>query len=161
MNYPKMEMWEKYDLNGKTILVNGASSGLGKSISDFLLKRGCYVTITSSNKEKLEKAYEELKTTLNSAKSRASSQRKPVACTGTLSGYQVFIEQERNKYHLRAVCPNLVSLNTVPLPQNIIFDSGPTFFFPTLIGGATGGTVTLTGYNKNKTITVDSDGNIK
>ena len=122
---------------------------------------GLSVSIDYNRTQIVNSAYEELKTTLNSAKSRASSQRKPVACTGTLSGYQVFIEQERNKYHLRAVCPNLVSLNTVPLPQNIIFDSGPTFFFPTLIGGATGGTVTLTGYNKNKTITVDSDGNIK
>src|SRR3989344_2458901 len=61
LNYQKMEMWEKYDLNGKKVLVNGGSSGLGKEISEFLFKKGCYGIIISSNKEKLEKAYNELK----------------------------------------------------------------------------------------------------
>src|SRR3989338_7178245 len=56
-----MEMWKEYDLKDKLILVNGGSSGLGKKITGFLLDKGCYGIITSSNKEKLEKAYNELK----------------------------------------------------------------------------------------------------
>ncbi|KIO78129.1 glucose dehydrogenase [Pedobacter lusitanus] len=44
----------------QTIIVTGASSGIGKEIADYFLKKGDNVVINSSSQDKLEKAYREL-----------------------------------------------------------------------------------------------------
>lgn len=44
----------------KTILVTGASSGIGKGIATYFLANGYNVVINSTTKEKLEKVYQEL-----------------------------------------------------------------------------------------------------
>lgn len=56
----KAQTWDEYDLKGKTVLITGGSSGIGKKIADFLLNKGCIVIIVSSNKMKLENAFKEL-----------------------------------------------------------------------------------------------------
>ena len=123
---------------------------------------GISVSIDYNRTQIVNSAYEGLKTTINTAKSRALSQRKPSNCDGTLSDYRVYILQSPSRYYMRAVCPDPVSVGgIVKLPENVTFDSTPTFIFPVLIGGSSGGTVTLTGYNKSRTITVDSAGNIQ
>src|SRR3989344_2199444 len=80
---------------------------------------GLSVSIDYNRTQIVNSAYEELKTTINTAKSRASSQRKPTDCTGTLSGYQVVIDQATSQYYLYAVCPDIVFLKMVKLPQNV------------------------------------------
>jgi NAD(P)-dependent dehydrogenase (short-subunit alcohol dehydrogenase family) len=47
-------------LKGKTYVITGGGSGLGKSMTKYLLELGADVVITSRNLEKLEKAAEEL-----------------------------------------------------------------------------------------------------
>jgi len=47
-------------LDGKTIVVTGGGSGLGKSMSKYFLELGAKVVITSRNFDKLQKAAEEL-----------------------------------------------------------------------------------------------------
>lgn len=54
-------MNNKYDVNGKSVLLTGGSSGIGKKIAKFLISQGCNVVIVSSNRSKLENAFEELK----------------------------------------------------------------------------------------------------
>lgn len=44
----------------QTIIVTGASSGIGKEIARYFLAKGDNVVINSASKDKLEKAYEEL-----------------------------------------------------------------------------------------------------
>ena len=48
-------MYNPFDLTNKTILVTGASSGIGKGIAEDLSKMGCNVLITARNKERLNK----------------------------------------------------------------------------------------------------------
>jgi NAD(P)-dependent dehydrogenase (short-subunit alcohol dehydrogenase family) len=48
-------------LEGKTIIVTGGGSGLGKAMTQYFLELGAQVAITSRNFEKLEKTAEELK----------------------------------------------------------------------------------------------------
>jgi len=50
-------------LKGKTILVTGGGSGLGKSMSTYFLQLGANVIICSRNMEKINKAVEELHAT--------------------------------------------------------------------------------------------------
>ncbi len=45
---------EKY-LEGKSALITGGSGGIGRAIAHEFLKRGCYVVISGTNQEKLEK----------------------------------------------------------------------------------------------------------
>ncbi len=54
-------MLNKDSLLGKTILVTGGGSGLGKSMSIEFLKLGANVVIASRNFEKLEGAAEEMR----------------------------------------------------------------------------------------------------
>lgn len=49
-------------LKGKTIIVTGGGSGLGKSMTKYFLELGAQVAITSRNLEKLEKTAAELET---------------------------------------------------------------------------------------------------
>lgn len=49
-------------LEGKTIIVTGGGSGLGKAMTQYFLELGANVAITSRNLEKLEKTAEELNT---------------------------------------------------------------------------------------------------
>ena len=48
------------DLNGKNILVTGASSGIGKGIAIYLSKMGANVIMAARNEEKLKETYNEL-----------------------------------------------------------------------------------------------------
>lgn len=59
MNYTD-KMLRDDALKGKTIVVTGGGSGLGKSMSTYFLELGANVAITSRNLEKLEKTAEEL-----------------------------------------------------------------------------------------------------
>ncbi len=43
------------DLNGKTVLITGAAMGMGKSLSEKLLKEGCRVVLVDINAVKLKK----------------------------------------------------------------------------------------------------------
>lgn len=52
-------------LAGKTIIVTGGGSGLGKAMTQYFLELGANVAITSRNLEKLEKTAEELNTLTN------------------------------------------------------------------------------------------------
>ncbi len=59
MDY-KAKMLRDDALKGKTYVVTGGGSGLGKSMTKYLLELGAQVVITSRNLEKLEKAAKEL-----------------------------------------------------------------------------------------------------
>lgn len=47
---------EEQFLEGKSALITGGSSGIGKAIAEEFLKRGCYVVVAGTNRDKLEKA---------------------------------------------------------------------------------------------------------
>lgn len=49
------------DVNGKVVIVNGASSGIGKSLAVELAKLGATVAICARRKDKLEQTLEEIK----------------------------------------------------------------------------------------------------
>ena len=53
MNY-KNKMLRDNALKGKTIVVTGGGSGLGKAMTTYFLELGANVVITSRNLEKLE-----------------------------------------------------------------------------------------------------------
>ena len=57
----KFNEWNDYNLKGKNILLNGASTGIGKKIANFLLSKGCNLIITSSHKERIADTFSELK----------------------------------------------------------------------------------------------------
>lgn len=59
MNY-KQKMLRDDALKGKTIVVTGGGSGLGKSMATYFLELGANVVITSRNMEKLEAAKQEM-----------------------------------------------------------------------------------------------------
>lgn len=50
-------MYNPYNLQGKTILVTGASSGIGQSVAIECSKMGATVVITGRNKDRLEETY--------------------------------------------------------------------------------------------------------
>ncbi len=56
----KAKMLRDNALKGKTIVVTGGGSGLGKSMSTYFLELGANVVITSRNDEKLQQAKKEL-----------------------------------------------------------------------------------------------------
>ena len=49
-----------YSLEGKTILVTGASSGIGKATAIACSKMGAKVVVTGRNAERLQETYQEL-----------------------------------------------------------------------------------------------------
>ena len=59
MNY-KNKMLRDNALEGKTIVVTGGCSGLGKAMTTYFLELGAQVVITSRNIEKLQKVKTEL-----------------------------------------------------------------------------------------------------
>ncbi|MGM0635285.1 MAG: SDR family oxidoreductase [Bacteroidota bacterium] len=64
MNYQN-KMLRDDALKGKSIIVTGGGSGLGKSMTNYFLSLGAQVVITSRNIEKLEKVAHELSQTNN------------------------------------------------------------------------------------------------
>jgi type IV fimbrial biogenesis protein FimT len=116
----------------------------------------------------LDAAINSVSSYLQLARSRAISQVKPqdpVICTGTLEGYKVVISQANNSYELDIVCGGTTSkISEEVLPTNFSFDNDTTstsFFFPILTHGVNGsGVISISGYGKKKTITVDSVGGI-
>src|ERR1700730_849168 len=48
------------EMRKQTVIVTGASSGIGKAVAKYFLDRGDNVVINSMNAEKLEKVYREL-----------------------------------------------------------------------------------------------------
>jgi NAD(P)-dependent dehydrogenase (short-subunit alcohol dehydrogenase family) len=72
MNYTE-KMLRDDALKGKTILVTGGGSGLGKSMSTYFLELGANVAITSRNLEKLE-------TTANELEAKTGGNCLPVQC---------------------------------------------------------------------------------
>ena len=55
-----MEDFNPFSLNGKMVLVTGASSGIGKAISLACAKMGATIVITGRNKKRLNETLEEL-----------------------------------------------------------------------------------------------------
>lgn len=53
-------MYNPYSLQGKTILVTGASSGIGQSVAIECSKMGAIVVITGRNKDRLQETYDML-----------------------------------------------------------------------------------------------------
>merc|ERR1711939_1036284 len=51
----------KFDVNGKTVLVTGASEGMGRSVAVQLAQRGASVVIVARNVGKLEEALDLVK----------------------------------------------------------------------------------------------------
>ena len=58
-------MYNPYSLNGKTILVTGASSGIGKSVAIECSKLGAALIITGRNKKRLNDTFLELNPSAN------------------------------------------------------------------------------------------------
>ena len=56
-------MYNPYSLNGKTILVTGASSGIGRATAIECAKLGAKVIITGRNEERLQQTYAQLEGT--------------------------------------------------------------------------------------------------
>ncbi|SEC25361.1 NAD(P)-dependent dehydrogenase, short-chain alcohol dehydrogenase family [Tenacibaculum sp. MAR_2009_124] len=54
-------------MENKTVIVTGASSGIGKEIAKYFIERGSNVVMNSSNEEKLKESYEELGAPSNAA----------------------------------------------------------------------------------------------
>ena len=50
-------MYNPFSLEGKTILVTGASSGIGKATAIECSKMGAKVVLTGRNEEKLQESY--------------------------------------------------------------------------------------------------------
>lgn len=48
-------MYNPFSLEGKTILVTGASSGIGRSVAIECARQGAHVILSARNKERLEK----------------------------------------------------------------------------------------------------------
>lgn len=57
-------MYNPYSLENKTILVTGASSGIGKATAVECSKLGATVVITGRNEKRLDETFQELETTL-------------------------------------------------------------------------------------------------
>jgi len=53
---------EKFSMKGRSGIVTGGGSGIGKAITKSLVEAGAEVLITGRNKERLEKAAEEIRT---------------------------------------------------------------------------------------------------
>jgi len=130
---------------------------------------GLSVSIDYNRTQIVNTAYEEFKAALNTAKSRALSQSKPEGCTGTLVSSDVVIGNiinNRYTYELRLFCSGAPQyfIKAFYLPAGVTFEPynpNYTISFPALKGGSSGGTVTIKGYNKVRTIEVDTAGNIK
>lgn len=68
-------------LKGKTIVVTGGGSGLGKAMTTYFLELGANVVITSRNLEKLQAVKEELETTTRQKRGgQAGGKVLPVQC---------------------------------------------------------------------------------
>lgn len=53
------------NIKGKNVLVTASSSGIGKAIAETFINEGCNVAISSSNKNNLIKAFDEIKSLYN------------------------------------------------------------------------------------------------
>ena len=53
-------MLKENSLNGKTIIVTGGGSGLGKSMSEYLLTLGANIVITSRREDLLKKVADDM-----------------------------------------------------------------------------------------------------
>ena len=56
-------MYNPFSLENKTILVTGASSGIGKAIAIECSKMGAQVVITGRNEQRLQETYKQLEST--------------------------------------------------------------------------------------------------
>ncbi len=127
--------------------------------------------VAYSRSQSVQTAASNFALTLESAKSRASSQVKLDACSGALNGYQVDISTSnptKNAYSLNVLCPDVHLIQPITLPDNgnIKFDLGQTtttsILFPVLTGAVGGsGTIVLTGYGQSRWVCVDAKGIVK
>lgn len=81
-------MYNPYSLEGKTILVTGASSGIGKAISLECAKLGAVLVINGRNEERLRSTYDELDTSLG------QHHRMVIADIATEEGLDLLINQK-------------------------------------------------------------------
>jgi len=141
------------------------------SVTAIISVIGIVSFVSYNQTQSLNTAAEDIVSMFNLAKSRAASGVKPstAPCSvETLNGYQISISIVNKTYRLDAVCSSGTSLiltSTLPNTDQISF-SNPTdmtFFYAVLTGGFTksNDTIDLTGFNKSKTITIDSLGNAR
>jgi len=130
---------------------------------------GIAAFVSYSQSQSLNTAAADIANMFSVAKSRAASGVKPTTapCSiDTLNGYQISISIASSTYKLDAVCPSgITTILTSRLPSTISFSNptDATFFFAVLTGGFTksSDTISLSGFGKSKSITVDSLGNAK
>ena len=130
-----------------------------------------------SRTQTLDNEAKNLGNAITVARSMALSQVKGSSvCSGnTLSGYQIQVyiktaPSKPNTYELSAVCSNniLTLITQYKIAPNISIESinvPPTavpniIFSPIITGGITPGDIVLSGYSKNRTITIGADGRI-
>lgn len=124
-----------------------------------------FVTYNQSQTLNVEEG--ELKSVFNLAKSRAISQTKPSSCESlVLDGYRINISVLSRSYEMEAVCsgsPHNILSRTLHPDISFGEDTNPvTYFFPVISGGVSaGGTIVLSGYEQEKTITIDSLGGVR
>lgn len=102
-------MYNPYSLEGKTILVTGASSGIGKATAIECAKLGANVVITARNEERLSAVLAELDTTLGQK-------------------HQMVIADIANKDGLNTLIAALPTLDGVSSNAGIVIGNSPIKF---------------------------------
>lgn len=139
------------------------------SVGAIISLTGIAAFVKYSQSQSLDTAANELIDVFSLAKSRAFSQVKPPSCTGTLTGYEITLDTKDHQYSLDVVCSisRVSIIANKKLPPNITFKDPPStdptsYFFPLFTGGVRrSGIITLEGYGRLKSLTVDSQGNIR
>ena len=81
-------MYNPYSLEGKTILVTGASSGIGKATAIECAKLGASLVITARNEERMKAVYDELDRSFN------QDHQMVIADVATDEGLSFLLENE-------------------------------------------------------------------
>jgi prepilin-type N-terminal cleavage/methylation domain-containing protein len=115
-----------------------------------------------NNNQSLQNASADVLNMISTAKARSISQVKPSQCgTTSISGYQVtFVNPQ---YALHVVCGGTTHvLKTQNLPPGVTFATGSSssVTFKVLHGTSTQASITLSGFGKNKNISVSTNGTL-
>src|SRR5690242_14480178 len=58
--YRRLRTWRSPDLNGKTVLITGASRGLGLALAEEFARLGCDIAICARNEDELVRARQQV-----------------------------------------------------------------------------------------------------